>query len=46
MKWLEHLDVTVNVKDLNVPGEDPNKDSKPKGIQSSNQDDFKREMLL
>ena len=47
LDWIEHLDVTVDITKLSIPGEDQTE--KLHGGKSKNgdiQDDFKREMTL
>ena len=47
LDWIQHLDVTVDITKLSVPGEDQTE--KLHGAKSKNgdiQDDFKREMTL
>ena len=47
LDWIQHLDVTVDITKLSVPGEDQTETLH--GAKSKNgdiQDDFKREMTL
>lgn len=44
LNWLESLDVTVNLKDVKIPG--ANEEQEKKGLKLEVQDDFKREMLF
>jgi len=43
LSWLQHMDITTNMKDIKVPGNDENDE---KGLHTDIQDDFKREMLF
>merc|ERR1712098_47118 len=44
LNWLEHLDITANLKNVKIPGDVEKKDDK--GLTNEIQDDFQREMLF
>ncbi|XP_057311380.1 probable rRNA-processing protein EBP2 [Hydractinia symbiolongicarpus] len=43
LDWLQCMDITTDLKDVNIPGVEKND---TKGVQTDIQDDFKREMLF
>lgn len=45
LDWIQHLDVTVDIKKLSIPGEDQTEKLQT-GKNGDIQDDFKREMTL
>jgi len=44
LNWLEHLDITVNLKNISLPG--TNEEQEKKGLKSELQDDFKGNVVL